>query len=438
MPAVPDALLQAVAAATPGDTLLLQPGTHELSRELLLEKPLRLGGIERADGVSPAVTTVLATRCPSLLRTRAVVKLHGLTFCRMGDAEGHPNAVIVAESATLTVERSRVTCGGTVANTVEQALQAFVGAPQEPGGAWQQLPPTLALFADDDGGATRQGPQSGVWVGSCATVTLRHNTIACCSGPGVKIYRGQLRAEHNTIAFSRCGANVVANSGRVSLTQNAIHGARGDGVSSWNNSHIALEQNTIHSNRGTGITINTGGGSVSIVSNRFFENTLTAVQFATSNVKKVTIGEGEQANDWERNAAGGLQGLAPRTSISAPGGLGLTALASSLPSPPGALPAGASPAGGSLPALPVPIPAGAAGSRPGGSSGHTSHASHVSLGVAPSRTSSEGTRERGTSDDAMDVDPPPRMGSGGAIDRGSLMSTASTRSVASTRSCELG
>lgn len=198
---------------------------------------------------------------------------------------------------------------------LEQALRAFEGAPP-PGGAWQLTPPQLpAVAADDGGGLTRQAPQSGVWVGACASVILRHNTISCCSGPGVKIYRGRLVAENNTIAFSRCGANVVANSGRVLLTRNAIHGAHGDGVSSWNNSHISLDSNVIHSNRGTGITINTGGGSVNIVRNNFFENTLTAVQFATSNVKKVTIGTGEHANDWAQNFAGGLQGL-QRLSIS--------------------------------------------------------------------------------------------------------------------------
>lgn len=313
VPPLQGELLQATIAATPGDTLLLDPGMHWLASELLIEKPLRLG--VSAVG-SPSV---VATHCPSLLRTRATVMLKGLTLCRMGDAEGHPNAVIVAESGVLSVELCRVTCGGT-ASTLEEALRVFDSAP-EPGGNWQEPPLDLASLGDDGvtRRVTRQGPQSGVWVGTCAQVTLRHNTIACCSGPGVKIYRGRLLAEHNTIAFSRCGANVVSNSGRVVLTQNAIHGARGDGVSSWNNSHVSLENNAIYSNRGTGITINTGGGSVSIVRNSFFDNMLTAIQFATSNVKKVTIGAGEEVNDWTRNEAGGLSGLSQhRPSLSEP------------------------------------------------------------------------------------------------------------------------
>jgi len=306
VPPFPDALERAVAAATPGDTLLLDDGEHWLSAELLIEKPLRLVGTNH-------LGAVLVSRCPSLLRTRVAVGLRGLTFCRMGSAEGNPNAVIVAESAVLTAEHCRVTCGGPLPS-VEEALRVFDGAPP-PGGEWQAPPyadthPSLA-------GPTRQGtgPQSGVWVGACASVRLRHNTIACCRGPGVKIYRGKLLAEHNTIAFSWCGANVVVNSGRIVLTQNAIHGARGDGISSWNNSHIEIDGNTIHSNTGTGITINTGGGSVAIVRNSFFGNTLTAVQFATSNVKRLTIGEGELANDWTRNEAGGLHGLSLQSSM---------------------------------------------------------------------------------------------------------------------------
>ncbi|KAL1524504.1 hypothetical protein AB1Y20_019398 [Prymnesium parvum] len=301
-----DTVIEAIASATPGDTILLQEGVHWLSTELILDKPLRLGSTATGNAA------IIASRHPSLLRTRATVQLNGLTFCRMGDAEGYPNAVIVAESGALSIEHCRITCGGTSATTIEEALEAFGGAPL-PGESWESPPPPACIpLADEVAGLTRQGPQSGVWVGACAVVTLRYNTIACCSGPGVKIYRGRLAAESNTIAFSRSGANVVSNSGRVRLTDNAIHGARGDGVSSWNNSHIALERNTIHSNLGTGITINTGGGSVAILENSFFGNTHTAVQFATSNVKHVTIGSGDKANDWSGNEAGGLQGLHPR------------------------------------------------------------------------------------------------------------------------------
>jgi len=74
IPPRPDALLQAVLAATPGDTLLLEAGLHDLSSEVLVDKPLRLGP------VAVGAHVVLTTRCHALLRTRASVVLNGLTF----------------------------------------------------------------------------------------------------------------------------------------------------------------------------------------------------------------------------------------------------------------------------------------------------------------------------------------------------------------------
>jgi len=304
VPALQDALLHAAAAATPGDTLLLEPGLHWLSAELLVDKPLRL------HASAPGVAPILATRCPALLRTRCNATLRGLTLCRMGDEEGYPNAVVVAETGLLCVEGCRVTCGGPAAS-VEHALRTFDGAPA-PGQVWP-LDGLPAAEEPSDGGdgdqpQRRGGPQSGVWVGAGANVKLHRNTIARCSGPGVKIYKGRLEAVSNTIAFSRCGANVVANSGRVNLRENAIHGALGDGVTSWNNAQVRVEHNSIHSNRGTGITINQGG-NVTITGNCFANNMNTAVHFATSNVKKVQLAD----NDWSGNAAGGCIGPTARS-----------------------------------------------------------------------------------------------------------------------------
>jgi len=338
VPATRDALLLAAAAAAPGDTLLLHGGVHELSSELSIEKPLRL---------QPAPltgTAVVVSSCPSLMRTRCNAVVSGLTLVRMGSAEGFPNAVVVADAGTLKLEGSRLTCGGD-APSVEQALQAFDGAP-EAGCAWvnptaPRLPPaaSASASADDgdyggdgehggagggsggDGGGDdvgrRAGPQSGVWVGAGASVKMLGNTIVGCKGPGVKVYRGKLDAQRNTIAFSACGANVVANAGRVVLTDNEIVGARGDGVSSWNHACIRIERNRIHANRGTGITVNTGGGTVEIVGNAFINNKLTAVMFAVSSVKKYT----EEGNDFSRNAAGAVRGL-QRSSTAPVGQLG--------------------------------------------------------------------------------------------------------------------
>merc|ERR1719198_1221793 len=184
-------------------------------------------------------------------------------------------------------------------------MQVFDGAPAA-GERWEgAMRPGVvgeeAASAEDRG----QDPQSGLWVGAAARVRLTRSMILCCQGPGVKIYRGELEAEDNTIAFASRGANVVANGGKVLLVRNEIMGALGDGVSSWNNSQLRLETNRIHANSGAGIAINTGGGAVNITKNVVFDNCCSAVLFATSQTKQATL----SGNDLERNANGGVQGL---------------------------------------------------------------------------------------------------------------------------------
>ena len=352
----PDELLRAYRLARAGDTLCLQAGVHHLSSELTLDRPVRLlseaeaevvlspwrpgeqhsslspsatppppehlasaagdddqtdgreavselgesgveadeGGARRGRTYADALTSgeescgvVLASSQYVLMRTRCAAQVAGLTLCRMGDAVGYPNAVAYAEAGHLRMHRCRVTCGGG-ATSVTLALQAFAGAP-EPGQSWSHERSPHAPVHEHVG----QSPQSGVWVGAAACVELRGCTIANCMGPGVKIYRGRLLAQRNTIACSSRGANVVANGGHIVLEDNEIHGATGDGISSWNNSVMSIARNSIHGNSGAGIAVNTGGGSVSISHNAVFDNACQPVIFATSS-KQATL----TANDF--------------------------------------------------------------------------------------------------------------------------------------------
>ena len=161
-------------------------------------------------------------------------------------------------------------------------------------------PPPVSVPAANEDRAQCQCPQSGVWVGAAASVELRGCTIACCMGPGIKIYRGRLLAQENTIAYSSRGANVVANGGHVTLEGNEISGATGDGISSWNNSIMRVVKNLIHSNTGAGIAVNTGGGSVTISNNFVFDN-CQAVMFATSS-KQATLRDNEFAGNERRSS----------------------------------------------------------------------------------------------------------------------------------------
>jgi len=207
------------------------------------------------------------------------------------------------EVAKLSMDNCRITCGG-AAESVEAALQAFEGAPcaGQPWTAPCAVASGLNVEYGDDRPQDR--PQSGVWVGAAAGVYLRRSIISCTMGPGVKIYRGELIAEDSTIAFSRRGANVVANGGKVHLLRNEIRGAVGDGVSSWNNAQIHIEHNRLHSNSGSGVAINSVAGSAIITDNNVFGNSKAAVFFVTSQAQQATLRD----NTIEENG-GGVVGL---------------------------------------------------------------------------------------------------------------------------------
>jgi len=294
----PDALLHAAEAASAGDTLVVAAGLHELSSEIAIDKPLRLLA-------GPGGSAVLASSHHVLLRARCSAQLEGLTLVRLGDAVGYPNCVVYAEAGTLTIRACKITCGG-AAPTAAHAMQVFEHAPPA-GHPWlgPERPGAPAAEGAAAGSAQLQDPQSGLWVGTAARVRLHKSWVLCCPGPGIKIYRGELEAEANTIAFASRGANVVANGGKVVLRGSEIKGALGDGVSSWNNAHLSLDANRIHANSGAGIAINTGGGAVHITSNRVFDNCCSGVLFATPQAKQATLSD----NDLDRNVAGGVQGL---------------------------------------------------------------------------------------------------------------------------------
>ena len=303
VPASQDALVHAVECAQAGDTLVLEPGLHELSMELSIDKPLRLLGATDAAGVvvSSSQHVVLRTRCPA--------RLSGISWCRMGDEVGYPNAVVFAEVGKLSMEACRITCGGAAARPAE-AMQVFNGAPLA-GHRWVAARPDglsdQELAAESlRGGARQDRPQSGVWVGAAARVVLRRCLILCTAGPGVKIYRGELEAEENTIAFSYRGANVVANGGKVLLRRNELHGAFGDGISSWNDAHVTVDANHISGNTGSGIAVNAASGKVSITGNTVEGNLNSGVLFVAHQTQQVTL---TPDNDLNRNKCGGVQGL---------------------------------------------------------------------------------------------------------------------------------
>lgn len=317
VPASNGMLLRAVASAHAGETLILSDGIHWLDGELNLNKPLKL---QAEAGAQP----VIASSGTSLVRISANAWLEGLLLCRMSSRGAHPNSVVVVQSDVATILNCRIT-SGTAAASLEEAIQVFDDAPAA-GKVWPEEAATHLASRLEAAGERQGAPQAGIWVGSMARVDLRASTIACTDGPGVKVYRGELRALGNTIGFSRTGANVVANGGKVLLQHTQVLGARGDGIALWNSASLQAEDNSIHSNAGSGITINNGNGTVNVHRNWFAHNGMAAVFFATSFMNKASLTD----NDVALNLRGGISGFYSKYtgSLSASSGSGTAPTAS--------------------------------------------------------------------------------------------------------------
>ena len=271
VPATCDALLRAVHDALPGDTLFLDPGVHELSSVLTINKPLRiLSNVARhgKSALSANPRHYDYNDRPILVSTRNVLicicanaVLADIVMVRMRHTLGYPNAVVAIQNGRAHVKGCSITCGGGFA--LASALEAFsfLSSPR-----WDvERPEVFHTNMPTE-------PQSGVWVGIGAHAIVESCAISCCMGPGIKVYRGKLNASFNTIAFSRCGGNVVANGGVITLYKNSIHGSGSNGVVTWSNANISIIENDIWSNTGYGIEIKRGAVLVAITDNRIYDN----------------------------------------------------------------------------------------------------------------------------------------------------------------------
>ena len=231
------AFADAVRRCDDWGAILLQPGTHVVTDEIFLDRPVCISGTHHS---------VVAGSAPAVLHIRARALLRGLTVCRTGHADGYPNVVVMVNETRVYATRCRVTCAGD--DPIPSALRTLdeVHSPPLNSG------PEGARMARSRRDAIRGShPQIGLFVGPGATVHARECIFANCLGPCAKVYRGALCAESCTFALSACGAGVLMYRGRLHLHDNDVYGCSGDGIALWavrDRAHI--HDNRIHDNSG--------------------------------------------------------------------------------------------------------------------------------------------------------------------------------------------
>lgn len=225
-----------------GDTLLFAPGLHEIHGPLRIDVSVRIIGDE---------TVLYGTHHTVVQFSAERVHCYDVSFCRLGDELGYPNAVLYVEFGHVTFESCRITCGG-AQQSAERAM-AQRGYPH----------PVVVKTIH---------PQSGVWVGSGGRVEMRRCDVSRCMGPGLKLRRGQAVVECSTFAHSAWGANVVCNGGELEMRESVVCGANDNGVVSWKNARLTLVSNEISDNWGSPIVLNEEHDNVEIRGNHFVRN----------------------------------------------------------------------------------------------------------------------------------------------------------------------
>lgn len=243
---------------------------------------------------------IVAQSCVAI-RSRTNVSCDGLEVRRVCAIGAHPNSVVHAEAGTLEMSncvvvgaeaeplpeggrRAKPPCS--MAELASATASTLCLSPQQfwAGSAGAPPPPCRS------GLSAHEPPQTGVSVGPAARAELTGCHITHHRGPALKVCRGQLIARESVISHSACGANVVVNGGRISLLDNEVHSARGDGIASWNNPGLTIERNRIHSNAGSGIALNSGSADTTITANHIFGNAAAAVRCSASRAEAALVG----------------------------------------------------------------------------------------------------------------------------------------------------
>jgi parallel beta-helix repeat protein len=238
---------EAIAAAKPGDRILVRPGLYV--EALLLDKPVEIVG----DG--PLEEIVVQAANNHVIRFRATVgRITNLTLQQTG---GNQWCAVDIPQGRLEVVGCDITSLGFACVAIYQGAD-----------------PRLRRNRIHDGKA------AGVLIHSRARGTLEDNEILANEGPGVEIRSDSNPLLRRNRIHDGRGSGVHCEGGKGILEENEIFANGLAGVDIGAVSHPTLIRNRIHHGRAEGIAVHDGGEGV-IEGNEILANGRAGVEIAS-------------------------------------------------------------------------------------------------------------------------------------------------------------
>jgi F-box protein 11 len=241
----------AIAAARPGDRILVRPGLYE--EGLVVGKPLEILG----DG--PLADIVIRARdADALLFQASIGRVANLTLRQAGGKESWFGVDITQGRLDLEgcdISSQALACVA-IRNRADPRLRRNHIHDGKQGGVYVYNN-GLGTLEDND---ITANTLAGVAIKTGGNPTLRRNHIHDGKGSGVYIYEDGLGTlEDNDITANTLAGVEISEGGNPTLRRNHIHNGKASGVYIHDNGLGTLEDNDITANTIAGVAISEGG-----------------------------------------------------------------------------------------------------------------------------------------------------------------------------------
>ena len=274
---------EAIAAAKPGDRILVRPGLYQES--LVVDKPLEILG----DGPLGDIE-IRATGGNTLTFGANIGRVANLTL-RLPGGSGFAYGVDIAQGR-LALEGCDISSqGGGACVAIRDGADPRLRGNTIHHGRYG------GVFVYDNGLGTLEdndifaNGSSGVSIKAGGDPTLRRNTIHDNRQSGVHVYDNGLGTlEDNDIFANTMSGVMIQSGGNPTVRRNRIHDSKSSGVHVYENGLGTLEDNDIFANTMAGVRIrtsihadaNAAGGNPTVRGNRINRNGMAGVRIETN------------------------------------------------------------------------------------------------------------------------------------------------------------